>query len=679
MSNNNIRRSIQASTNVELNPIVIQLQEFGYNKIYSRRVFYYLHPDDLEEALNYMSIENGIIQHRFVQDRNSSNKLCYICGEPEEIHLKELNANINNNNINNNVNNKEKNNLKKIDEEKESIDTISYIMKNNNIKKEENNQEENIKDNVNDSIPSIPSLRESKLEKNRNSRNEVVKKENNTNSINSFKILQNDNINKENSLNDTNNLSFDNNKEKNKIENIIILTKKRKKLEQQKEKKAECEICNEMFIINNGNKLEKCGHAFCSSCWFDSLSIKIKENKLPSIKCLDYNCQEKLPDKFILNILKSDINLINRYKRYKLELEIINDPNKKLCPYPNCDSFLELKNIHNREVKCLNDHSFCFECLKKPHGNLPCEINDLDKSIINYGMNNFIKKCPKCKIITEKNKGCNHITCTKCGYQWCWLCNEKYDETHFTKGICKGFQFFQPKNDYDIKLMMEGKINANELSTSQRQFEHNLDDNLVEEMIHRAHDLRFPINREIRNDFFENRYYNENCWKKLCKILLFIFFGNYLFIVRATGRFFPKVIYDLLNFVFFFQMIFINLISLILIFIFIGFKKFIIEFEDLDSLFVVKFFLIVINLLFGSLFVSIYFWKKMINKAFIPKFSFLNKIIINISCFLMSIIIPFPQHILINLIGMIVFYFKSNGFSFFIDKLEKNIDEVIDP
>ena len=123
--------------------------------------------------------------------------------------------------------------------------------------------------------------------------------------------------------------------------------------------------------------------------------------------------------------------------------------------------------------------------MKKPHGSLPCKGSDLDKSLIDYAMNNFVKKCPKCKIITEKNKGCNHITCTKCGYQWCWLCNEKYTFDHFNKGKCKGFQFFQPKNDYDIKLVMEGKINANQLSNSQRQFDDNLDVDFIEGRIHR--------------------------------------------------------------------------------------------------------------------------------------------------------------------------------------------------
>ena len=388
MSNNYIRRSINSSINAELNPIVIQLQEFGYDKIYSRRVFYYLHPEDLEEALNYMAIENGIIQHRFVQDRNSSNKLCYICGEPEEIHLRELNINLNDNN-NININN----NLEKINEEKESIDTISNKIKIND--KANNNVENNNINNDSDSIPSNPTLGEFYLEKSTNSINEIGKNNNkNISAINifkSFRIQHNENINNQNLSNDTNNLSFD---------NRILEKKKEEIIEPLKEEKIECEICNEMFIVNDENKLEKCGHAYCSSCWFDSLSVKIKENKLTSINCLDYNCQEKLPDKFILNILKPDINSINIYKKYKLELEIINNPNKKLCPYPNCDSFLELKDIHNKEVTCLNNHKYCFECLKKPHGNLPCKVSDLDKSIFEFAKNNFVKKCPRCKILT---------------------------------------------------------------------------------------------------------------------------------------------------------------------------------------------------------------------------------------------------------------------------------------
>ena len=74
-------------------------------------------------------------------------------------------------------------------------------------------------------------------------------------------------------------------------------------------------------------------------------------------------------------MLNSYIDLIKKYKRYKLELEIINVPNKKLCLYPNCDSYLELKQLRNKDATCKNNHAFCFECLKKSHEKLPCNEN----------------------------------------------------------------------------------------------------------------------------------------------------------------------------------------------------------------------------------------------------------------------------------------------------------------
>ena len=35
----------------------------------------------------------------------------------------------------------------------------------------------------------------------------------------------------------------------------------------------------------------------------------------------------------------------------------------------------------------------------------------------------------------------NHMTCTECKYQWCWLCEGEYQDGHFTKGTCNGLQF----------------------------------------------------------------------------------------------------------------------------------------------------------------------------------------------------------------------------------------------
>ena len=637
MSNNEIRNSISLSE--ETNPIVIQLQEFGYDSVYSRRVFYYLHPEDLEEALNYMAMENGIIQHRFVHNRNSINNTCYICGEERDIHLKELNISIN---VNNNENNLEESN----EDQKENDETNSNQIQINSIANNNNYNFDNF---------SKKSLSSSTIKKNENSSNEK-----NKNYLSSESL----------------DISFKNQKE---IPKKFRATKNKKDINSKKEK-IECEICNEMFIVNKNNKVEKCGHAFCSNCWYDFLSVKIKENKLPSIKCLDFKCKEKLKDEFIINLLNSDIDLIKKYKRYKLELEIINDPNKKLCPYPNCDSYLELKQIRNKDVKCKNNHTFCFECLKKPHGKLPCKEN-LDKSMEEYAKNNFVKKCPKCSIITEKNNGCNHIICTKCKYQWCWLCNEEYNENHFKGGKCKGFQFFQPQNEYEIKLMMEGKIKFNELSNSQMQIDDNFD-NLNFNDDHRPH-IRHHF-RERRIRFEENeeiRYNRVKCYQKVLLVFIYTFFGNWGLNLTSFdldndfNKILVFIIYILLYIPLFFQIIYLNILSLLLILIFFGFKKFILKYENLNKLYLKKIILILVTIFLGTFCRIYYFWKRLINETNISN-KFGMKFLIFFPCAIMSTILNYPL-CLLNNIGLIILVFiYERSFSGLLSELDINFDNA---
>lgn len=49
------------------------------------------------------------------------------------------------------------------------------------------------------------------------------------------------------------------------------------------------------------------------------------------------------------------------------------------------------------------------------------------------------KPCPQCGTAIEKNLGCNHMTCKKCGYEWCWTCNGKYTSTHYQVSSCQQF------------------------------------------------------------------------------------------------------------------------------------------------------------------------------------------------------------------------------------------------
>ena len=48
-----------------------------------------------------------------------------------------------------------------------------------------------------------------------------------------------------------------------------------------------------------------------------------------------------------------------------------------------------------------------------------------------YISSHGVIKCPKCAFGTEKIEGCNHMTCPKCRYEYCWICKSKYRSSHF--------------------------------------------------------------------------------------------------------------------------------------------------------------------------------------------------------------------------------------------------------
>ena len=556
------------------NPIITQLIEFGINKIYSKRIFSYIQPQNIDEVLDYLSYNDGIIQHEFVQDRIKS-KNCYICGEEKKIHRGYTEEN--------------------------------KIKDKSNLKKEKKNKD---------------------------------------------------------------------------IKNQKIKTKKI------------CEICDEAFISNKYNTIINCKHSFCNDCWYDFLSLNINENKLGLIKCLKYGCKEKLSDKFIINLLKSNKKLIKKYKKYKLELEIINNPNKKFCPFPNCNSYLELKDIHIKDVKCGNNHEFCFLCLQKPHGKIKCNEN-IDSTMINFAQNHFIKKCPNCKIITEKNGGCNHIICSKCNYQWCWLCNEEYSTFHFKEGKCKGLQYFKPNDEYEIKLAFEGNI---QLRESQRQeFSSHFSNSSQSSYSINSNNIRFigginnerveNVNRvnniiEIQRELYYEKF--SNC-KTLIIFIGYILFGHNLISIVISANYLKKInnleylcvsIFILFQINYFFIIIYFNVIMLIPYIVSIGFFRFIyqffyFQFHKITEI-IRKLFLILSNACFGGFFILLF-----IGRYFNIYSKYSKKIFdkIYIATSVILVLLFFPIQLILNIIY--ITYIALLHYWNFTYILNSNVNEVI--
>ena len=202
----------------------------------------------------------------------------------------------------------------------------------------------------------------------------------------------------------------------------------------------ECSICFDEIEEKEiqSNTLE-CGHVCCSQCWTNYFKTLITDAKVEQIKCIEHECKEEVPEEFLLKFIQNDKKLIAKYEKFKMRAIIIKDPNKKQCPKPDCESYLE-KSKKTNYVKCKNGHQFCFECLRPPHGSSSCD-QLLEKDFLKWKKHRVVKKCPRCHIFTEKNEGCNHMTCTSCKYQWCWLCLGQYSYGHYSSGACSGHQF----------------------------------------------------------------------------------------------------------------------------------------------------------------------------------------------------------------------------------------------
>ena len=366
------------------------LINMGFELKTIKKLYVFLKPNNLDEALNYLNEINGLIQHFYLPYYKNKKPNCVICGQAENKHIENPKHEINE------IYNK-------------FIIDKTLRIKNKNRKSNSSNNN-NLFDEDDKKIPL----------------NSIAEENNESFSKSSYSNHKNNNL-IDNQINDD--IKFNNNNE-----NIINNKENNNEIE------ITCILCDEVLNVKDlrENKL-LCNHYFCSECYQQYLYEKINSNNILQIPCMQNKCPTILTDDFIKLKINSDENLSKKYERFKKKEEILENPNLKFCPFPGCDGYAELKD-NEKYVTCNNGHKFCFKCLKNWHGNKKCD-DQINKDFKKWKKNKIIKQCPKCKMWTEKNRGCNHMTCAECKYQWCWLCRGKYDENHFEIGGCTGLQF----------------------------------------------------------------------------------------------------------------------------------------------------------------------------------------------------------------------------------------------
>ncbi|KDO20827.1 hypothetical protein SPRG_13642 [Saprolegnia parasitica CBS 223.65] len=119
-------------------------------------------------------------------------------------------------------------------------------------------------------------------------------------------------------------------------------------------------------------------------------------------------------------------SLFVKYTRFlNTQLEI--QQGTRYCPRPECGAPLNMdkSSSSKRRVYCATcDTESCFECGDRFHAWPVCK----DRRFRKYCDRHAVQTCARCQWPIEKHGGCNHMTCLRCGHEFCWLCLAEWSE-----------------------------------------------------------------------------------------------------------------------------------------------------------------------------------------------------------------------------------------------------------
>lgn len=188
-----------------------------------------------------------------------------------------------------------------------------------------------------------------------------------------------------------------------------------------------CPVCAENFPRDKFMGLT-CGHSFCPGCWDMHFRVQIQQGVTMGIECMGQKCKVLVPESFLYGVL-TDSKLRDKFSKLCFKDLIQGHPFLRFCPGPNCSVIIHAKEPRAKKVECsLCKSTYCFKCGIEYHAPTDCDVIKKwltkcadDSETANY-ISAHTKDCPKCHVCIEKNGGCNHMQCSKCKFDFCWMC-----------------------------------------------------------------------------------------------------------------------------------------------------------------------------------------------------------------------------------------------------------------
>jgi len=215
-----------------------------------------------------------------------------------------------------------------------------------------------------------------------------------------------------------------------------------------------CGICYDDEITSSDSYAMSCGHRFCNVCYKSFLETTVEEGPLRILKatCPSHDCTERITGVELNDLIPRHVE---KWKDCFLRQFVDQDGLYRFCPGPDCDvAVVSLGDTG--PVECMCGTAFCFGCGESPH--VPACCDDFEKWQAIFGSSEFwvaknSKPCPNCGVPIEKNQGCNHIQCSQCQFDFCWICLAHL-ETHLMAHTCNRYDAANHAEDNDEKMRL---------------------------------------------------------------------------------------------------------------------------------------------------------------------------------------------------------------------------------
>jgi len=191
-------------------------------------------------------------------------------------------------------------------------------------------------------------------------------------------------------------------------------------------KKYTCPICDEQYTAKDLYILDQCECKVCWNCVFASITAKLEEG----ITDIHYPCEHDHVFSYseLTICLTSNPTIKERFEKLLLQNGLGKIKGLEHCPRPDCEGYIIVEQGSYCACPICN-YEFCTKCKEKWHDAFSCEDykkwkkdNDQSERKFQEYINRNTKSCPNCHTNIEKNGGCNHMTCSKCHHEFCWVC-----------------------------------------------------------------------------------------------------------------------------------------------------------------------------------------------------------------------------------------------------------------